>query len=196
LVNFGQDDRRGVMVTPSVPPWGELIEELRESADASMQRAADSAGISKQTWNDIVKGHTRKPRARTIARMARAVGLSPDRLEEKGHRKDAADILREMILNSPSPASLSPVPAATPVTAGSEAVRTLAALLAGYTAGPLDELALAAFLLAFADDRVVQAIGDQGHKPAWMVESEIQELLRVRYDRTARMSGASNGTTG
>lgn len=185
------------MVTPSVPPYGELIEELRESADISMQRAADLAGISKQTWNDIVKGHTRKPRARTIARMARAVSLSPDRLKEKGQRKDAADILREMILNTSPPAPLHPVPSAAPVTADSEtAVRALAGILAGYTAGPLDELILAAFLFAYPDDEAYQSIGDQTPKPAWMVDAEILELQRVRYERSARLSGANNGTVG
>jgi transcriptional regulator with XRE-family HTH domain len=91
------------MDTPPVPPYGELIEEVREGAGISMKRAADLADVSKQTWNDVVKGRTAAPRARTVARMADAVGLSPERLESEGGHPAAAKALREILGRRPVP---------------------------------------------------------------------------------------------
>jgi transcriptional regulator with XRE-family HTH domain len=125
------------MATPSVPPYGELIEELRESAGVSMQRAADSAEVSKQTWNDIVKGHTQRPRAGTIARMARAVGLSPDRLEKAGGHPRAADVLREILNSTPSPAPLRPLPSLPAVSPDAPPEEYLRYLVERYGGDPL-----------------------------------------------------------
>lgn len=93
------------MSSPPRPPYGELIEQARLDAGLSKREAARRAGISDAWWRYVTEGHqgsTAVPgTADTVAAMARAVGLSPERLEEGGQRKDAADALRAM-LRSPA----------------------------------------------------------------------------------------------
>lgn len=67
--------------------------------------AAKAAGISKARWSQIESGFESRfggyrevrGRAGTIAHMAAAVGLDPDRLETEGRRPDAAAVLREIL---------------------------------------------------------------------------------------------------
>jgi hypothetical protein len=85
-----------------VPPEAVLIEQRRAALDMSIADAAKAANISESRWRQITKGFqqatpdTRIPvtaPARTLARMARAVGATADDMEAAG-RGDAADILR------------------------------------------------------------------------------------------------------
>lgn len=83
-----------------MPPHGALIEEAREKARLSRREAARRAGISGNWWKFVVTGYQGETPVRggaeTVARMARVVGLSPERLESDGQRPDAAEILREI----------------------------------------------------------------------------------------------------
>lgn len=90
---------------PAPPPQhGALIEIARKGARLSVQAAADQAGIAKATWIDSVRGFRKRggewepvnPKAETIAGMADAVGVSPERLETEGGHPVAAAVLREM----------------------------------------------------------------------------------------------------
>lgn len=87
---------------PEPPPHGILIEDAREAARLSKREAARRAGISDAWWRYLVRGYQKAPGdlsspADTIARMAHAVGLTPERLESEGQRPDAAEILRGII---------------------------------------------------------------------------------------------------
>jgi hypothetical protein len=76
-----------------------------------MPAAAHAAGISKGRWSQVELGYeSRTGEVRpvqgsdgTIARMAHAVGISPERLETEGGRPDAAVILREIIRRESEP---------------------------------------------------------------------------------------------
>lgn len=84
----------------------ELIESLRKQVRPAMsvRKAAEAASISEGRWRSLAKGThqvskgtavpTRAP-ADTLARMARAVGATPDQLREVG-RNDAADELEAL----------------------------------------------------------------------------------------------------
>jgi len=86
------------------PPEADLIRRWREAAvpPLSRRQAAARAGISASQWSDVERGSKRAgsgivipvlATAETLARMAAAVGIGPDELEEAG-REDAADQLR------------------------------------------------------------------------------------------------------
>src|SRR5580692_86725 len=89
------------------PPYGELIERARGDAGLSKREAARRARISDAWWRYVTEGRqgdTPVPgTADTVAAMARVVGLSPERLEEEGQRKDAADVLRKMLREPQAP---------------------------------------------------------------------------------------------
>lgn len=94
---------------PGVPPppqEAQLIRRAREARGLSPEQAAKATSIrlGGMRWRQIERGWEAKkpPRAvialpKTLAHMAHAVGITPERLEEAG-RHDAADILREIIL--------------------------------------------------------------------------------------------------
>jgi hypothetical protein len=98
---------------PDPPPEGVLIESARRDAELSVRESARRAGISEGWWRQVVKGSQSVPGgayvpvrgvpAKTIAKMATAVGLSPERMEAEGRRPDAAAQMR-----------LQPAPAAQP----------------------------------------------------------------------------------
>lgn len=108
------------MRPPEPPPEAALIRLVREAAGIKLPAAATAAGISKARWSQIETGYEtrsggwREVRGRpvTIAHMAYAVGVTPERLEAAAHEydsaaeqrrvTDAAAILRE-ILRSPHP---------------------------------------------------------------------------------------------
>lgn len=89
---------------PPQPPYGTLIEIARKGVHLSVQAAADRAGVSKATWIDNVRGYRKRggqwesvnPKPETIADMAGAVGISPERLASEGRHPGAAEILEEM----------------------------------------------------------------------------------------------------
>lgn len=101
------------MPEPEVPPEAILIEQLRgqlPEKEGKVVRVAKVAGIHESRWRQIAKGYqpvnkdTRVPvvaPAGTLARMARAVGATPEALEAVG-RKDAALELSKL----PSAASM------------------------------------------------------------------------------------------
>lgn len=89
---------------PSPPPEAKLIRLAREAARIKATTAARMAGISKSHWAQVESGYERrdaqyKPTigsAATIAHMAHAVGLTPERVEAAG-RADAAEVLAEIL---------------------------------------------------------------------------------------------------
>ena len=171
------------METPPPPPEGSLLRRVRESAGISLTDAAKAAGITDTRWSQIERGHERRKgmdvparaKAGTLARMARAIGIPPERLETDGQRPDAAEILRE-IEREPQSASLRAVPSGPPAAEGttSEQLR--------------DEL-----LKRYKDDGVVQALGAQRGKKASTVVAEILEWLDWHPPGSPH---ANNGTAG
>jgi len=87
---------------PEPTPEGKLIDDAAALADISIREAARRAGLSYGRWRQITKGFqnmspgvyapVRDAPAKTIAKMARAVGVTPAQLAEAG-REDAAVIL-------------------------------------------------------------------------------------------------------
>jgi helix-turn-helix protein len=100
---MGYDAARKGMTKPSPPPEAVLIRLAREAARIKAPAAAKSAGVSVARWSQIETGYeTRLGRYKpvrapegTLAHMAHAVGVGPERLEEAG-RPDAAMVLREI----------------------------------------------------------------------------------------------------
>jgi hypothetical protein len=92
---------------PEPPPEGRLIEAAAARLDISIREAARRAGISYGRWRQIVKGYqnigrgiygpVRNAPARTIAKMARAAGVTPAQLAAEGCRPDAAAILAGLL---------------------------------------------------------------------------------------------------
>jgi transcriptional regulator with XRE-family HTH domain len=78
---------------PPRPPVMDLIAERRRRRDLSLRRAGSLAGISEARWRQLENGY-RTTRigpapetapARTLARMAAAVGVTPAELDGAGH---------------------------------------------------------------------------------------------------------------
>lgn len=96
-------------MTEEQAPEMALIERLREAPPKlAKSRAAKRAGMHESRWRQLTKGYqqvtaeTRVPAkapVETLARMAQAVGATPDQLREVG-REDAADAL-QALLESP-----------------------------------------------------------------------------------------------
>ena len=86
---------------PSPPPWGALLTKALASAEISAREAARRAGISEGRWRQIASGYqvvspgiyapVHGP-AKTLARMAAVVGVTPEQLTRAG-RQDAAKAL-------------------------------------------------------------------------------------------------------
>jgi hypothetical protein len=105
---------------PEPTPEGKLIDDAAALADISIREAARRAGISYGRWRQIAKGFqnispgvfapVRDAPAKTIAKMARAVNVSPEQLVAAG-REDAAVILADLLRPEPT---ATPEPAAEP----------------------------------------------------------------------------------
>ena len=86
---------------PHAPREGELIKDAFDASGLSQREAARRAGISEGWWRQIVAGiqpRSGKPARgsdRTLARMARAVAVTPEQLEAAG-RAGAAAALRDI----------------------------------------------------------------------------------------------------
>jgi Helix-turn-helix domain len=98
---------------PSPPPEGQLLATALAATGMSIREASRRAGISYGRWRQITTGYqnvspgsyarVRAP-AKTLARMARVVGVSPaqlddaarehDRDQDRQRVRDAAEILR------------------------------------------------------------------------------------------------------
>lgn len=94
------------MTRPVQPPEGRLLRLAREShrpRKLSVRSAARRAGVSESHWRHVEAGYEPKggmevpvrAAASTLARMAQAVGVTPDQLTGTG-RADAAESLREL----------------------------------------------------------------------------------------------------
>lgn len=60
----------------------ERVIELRESADLTQEEAAKKAGVGVTTWSNIETGTIIRPHARTVIKMARALGVDPEELTD------------------------------------------------------------------------------------------------------------------
>lgn len=110
------------VTTPNPPPEGEALERARQRARLSQREAARRADISETRWRQITKGHhiaggVAVPDygpAETIARMALAVGLTPEELDATG-RDDALifmPLLQHMVATpaTDTPQNLTDIP--------------------------------------------------------------------------------------
>ena len=89
---------------PEQPPEGKLIAGAAGRLDLSIREAARRAGISYGRWRQITAGYQNvspgvyaavHAPARTLARMAAVVGVTPEEMETEGQRPDAAEAMRE-----------------------------------------------------------------------------------------------------
>jgi transcriptional regulator with XRE-family HTH domain len=89
---------------PTPRPEGILIKNARERGRLSTREAARRAQVSETRWRQIEKGYSIPAKgeynsacgsARTLARMAQVVDVTPDDLEKAG-RADAAERLRNL----------------------------------------------------------------------------------------------------
>jgi hypothetical protein len=102
---------------PPQPPEGKLISDAIRLRGVSIREASRQADISYGRWRQITSGYqnvspgsyasVRAPAA-TLARMARAAGVTPEQLETEGDRPDAAQALREIRATPISPAPAAP----------------------------------------------------------------------------------------
>jgi hypothetical protein len=96
---------------PPPPPYGALIEKARKGGRLSLREASGRAGVSKATWIDNTRGWRKRgdaweptsPKPETIASMAHAVRVDPERLASEGEHPGAAEILGEIIRQEPAP---------------------------------------------------------------------------------------------
>jgi transcriptional regulator with XRE-family HTH domain len=82
------------------PPEGLLLEQARDRLGISQNEAGRQAGISGTRWRQIVYGKAAEmtsPRGvKTLARMARVIGVRDEHLDDVG-RGDVASELRAML---------------------------------------------------------------------------------------------------
>ena len=118
---------------PEQPPEGRLIHDAANRLDLSIREAAKRAGISYGRWRQIVVGYQNispgvygavHAPAKTVAKMAKVVGVTPAQLTEAG-RDDAAEALTG--LQQPEPAT----PEQTPETPGDDVTGAVVAALFG-----------------------------------------------------------------
>jgi transcriptional regulator with XRE-family HTH domain len=128
---------------PGPTPEGQLIRRVRDLSipRLTIRAAAERIGLSAEQWGYIERGYRParagepprpfSPPAATLAKMARALRITPERLESEGQRPDAAEILREILhreveaADAATPAAL-PVPGEPPGWMASDEARTAA----------------------------------------------------------------------
>lgn len=94
------------------PPEAVLIRRVRQATGITVDAASERAGISKARWTQVETGREKRKDGYhravappgTLARMAHALRLTPDRLAAEGARPDAAEVLGE-ILRDDAPAA-------------------------------------------------------------------------------------------
>ena len=91
---------------PGPTPEGQLIRRVRDLSipKLTIRAAAERIGLSAEQWGYIERGYRParaggpprpfSPPAATLAKMAHALRITPERLESEGQRPDAAEILR------------------------------------------------------------------------------------------------------
>jgi transcriptional regulator with XRE-family HTH domain len=94
---------------PGPTPEGQLIRQVRDLSipRLSIRAAAKRIGLSAEQWGYVERGYRPagagqpprpfSPPAATLAKMAHALRITPERLESEGQRPDAAKILREIL---------------------------------------------------------------------------------------------------
>lgn len=174
------------MERPPAPPEAALIRLARQAANIRMAQAAKEAGVSLARWSHIENGYetrqgaTRQVQAKagTLARMAHAVGITPERLETEGERPDAAEVLRE-ILRSEPPSLRALPPSHDSSNADDASPESVAeSLLAGYVA-------------QYPDDRILGLLARRPGAAAVTRLAEVLEWIEVNSGATER-----NGTVG
>lgn len=96
--------------TPPTPPEAALIKSALKRRRITARAAAHQAGIGEARWYQIMRGNQTVGGARvpvvappdTLARMAHAVGVTPEQLEEVD-RADAAEELRDLAQHETPP---------------------------------------------------------------------------------------------
>jgi hypothetical protein len=173
---------------PPQPPEGKLIADAAEDLDLSIRAAAQRAGLSYGRWRQIVQGYQNVSPgvyakvvgpARTVARMAQVVGVTPEQMESEGRRPDAAEVMRR---NAAQPH------AAPPATEPAPASRPLRVLQVD------DERELASFI-AEVDDELARRVPatDPDEIKAWGLEAVSFEDKK-RFVAVLRMVRRRSGT--
>src|SRR5205823_3813894 len=89
---------------PEQPPEGKLIAAATERSTLSIREASRRAGISYGRWRQIASGvqHVSPGEfaavhapARTLAKMAAVVGITPEQMATRGQRPDVAEVMAE-----------------------------------------------------------------------------------------------------
>lgn len=107
MIAASEGSRRFVVVEtkPEQPPEGRLIEAALENTTPKLtqKRAAQLARISDARWRQLVSGYVsvgaghyapvRAP-AKTLARMARVVGVTAEQLADVGREDAATEVLK------------------------------------------------------------------------------------------------------
>ena len=171
---------------PEQPPEGKLIGDAADRLDLSIREAAKRAGISYGRWRQIVTGYQNvspgsfaavHAPAKTLAKMARVVGVTPAQLTEAG-REDAAAILA-------GPPSVAPVTAtgfvtlpSLTITADDAADVTRAVVVAAI--GPRLEREVWAEVHRHSDGTPASVIFKDPVEAA-LFERDAPELQRIRW---------------
>lgn len=70
----------------------ERVIELRERVELTQEAAAKKAGVGVTTWSNIETGAITRPHARTLIKMARALGVAPEVIMEGSYPKGATSL--------------------------------------------------------------------------------------------------------
>jgi hypothetical protein len=158
---------------PEQPPEGRLIAAATTRLNISIREAARRAGISYGRWRQITAGYQNvspgsyaavHAPARTLAKMAIAVNVTPERMETEGQRPDAARIMRD-ILDRPGTEQ----PAEEDDSTAAEVIS----------------------ILADTRDKVEAAIIGQEHKTPQQIASELAGWRQIRHGAAPESRGAS-----
>jgi transcriptional regulator with XRE-family HTH domain len=83
----------------------ERVIELRERAKLTQGEAAKRAGVGVTTWSNIETGTITRPHARTLIKIARALGVEPEELttSPKAGAPEPPDTFVDRLLRAPGP---------------------------------------------------------------------------------------------
>ena len=85
---------------PTPPPEADTISTALRRSSISQREASRRAGINESYWRRVIAGHNRGVPVNasliTVARMAHAVGLTPDDLTASGGRPEVIEELRAL----------------------------------------------------------------------------------------------------
>ncbi|MFF1469089.1 helix-turn-helix domain-containing protein [Streptomyces mirabilis] len=85
---------------PTPPPEADTISTALRRSSISQREASRRAGINESYWRRVIAGHNRGVPVNasliTVARMAHAVGITPDELAASGGRPEVVEELRAL----------------------------------------------------------------------------------------------------